>query len=219
MKKILAIIVIALLFVINIRADENYLVGITVGGLYNNVEVAGNNDFNPNHSGISYNIGWNIGTVFNKRINSSFSLETGLYYSRRGYDQEGRYLSYAEGYGNYLVNYTVINNYNYIDIPVKIKYSKTNLQPYFGWNSCILIGGESKMKNRNEVYGSSIAIYKIKQFSKDLNYGVLLGITYAFGKYFIDSSYYIGVSDSANENMSMNIYHRTLSFNVGMYLK
>ncbi len=154
------------------------------------------------------NVGFNVGVSVDIPILESFYLQSGLYYTVKGYKLE-------EEYGDEAV-YTEKANPSYLEIPILASYrynfsDRTQLQINFGPYVACGIAGKYKY-NDDDFDDGEIDYFDedVKRFDAGLAFGA--GMT--FGHFFVGLNYDLGLTNIAKDSEE-SLKNRCLSINVG----
>lgn len=120
-----------------------------------------------NGSGAKSKVGFIGGVEFSGQLSDVVSLSTGLIYSMEGAKAEG----------------DVKWNMNYLNVPF--------LANFYVWDALALKAGIQLGYNLS----SKIDGVDMKDYTKNTNFSIPVGVSYEFGQFVVDARYNIGVSE------------------------
>ncbi len=182
------------------RADQPVTFGIRGG-----VNFAKQSISSDGYSfSLKSNVGFNVGVSVDIPILESFYLQSGLYYTVKGYKLEGEDYEYEEAA-------TEKVNPSYLEIPILASYrynfsDRTQLQINFGPYVACGIAGKYKFGDEEVDYFDD----ENKRFDAGLAFGA--GMT--FGHIFVGLNYDLGLTNTLKDSEE-SFKNRCLSINVG----
>jgi hypothetical protein len=122
MKKTILILI---LFVLTLTTySQKQLVGMNGGVIFSNINT--NSDFFPEKT---FKTDWTSNINYERYFTEKISIETGIQYERKGFID---YFTYLDENGNEIKKEQIISQYEYISIPIGVKYSIGNKFKTFG---------------------------------------------------------------------------------------
>ena len=122
MKK--AVLISILVIITTLTYSQKQLVGINGGIIFSNIKM--NSDFFTERT---FKTDWTSNINYERFFTERISIETGLQYERKGFVD---YYTYIDNNGNKLKKEQLFQRYEYISIPISIKYSIGNKLKTYG---------------------------------------------------------------------------------------
>jgi hypothetical protein len=207
-----------LIFGINISPDLGYRelsIGnaIITSAKYDELRKS-SNDLTKSKFGITF--GMNMGHQFNERV----SLESGIYFSNKGFRINSLPVIYASGYD--AIDSKVIYNFNYLDLPLELNLLSGNGQTKFLFNPGVILNTIISANIKSipiEESGKfspikTDVVQDMRQFSFSIALG--LGLDHTINEnmgFRLKPTFRYGIS-SANDNL--NAIFRTHLYNFGL---
>lgn len=192
------------------KADRSVTFGVRVGMNSSNMNFSGEDD----SESADNKIGFNAGVSVDIPMLQSLYLQTGLYYTTKGYKIE-------ENDGDY--KYTTKATPSYLEIPVMASYRydfsdnaqlQVNFGPYFAYG----IGGKEKYERS---YKGEKKEEKEDLFGKDNEFkrfdaGLGIGAGFTYSKFFFGLNYQFGLANIAQDaEDGYSVKNRNLSISIG----
>lgn len=166
---------------------------------------------------------FHIGGVVEIEITEQFSIQPELLYSSQGSKSEYRYDDFGVTEGEYELKY------NYINIPLNLKYYPIeNLSIEAGPQVGFLLSAEgewseSEYDNDNNLIYSESGTDKLKEFSKEVDFGLNFGLGYKLDNGInFSARYYLGLSNFEDgfwfdTNDDGSLKHNVFQISVGYF--
>jgi opacity protein-like surface antigen len=200
MKKVLLIVVVTLLGLGNVSAQEVKLgakLGLNLSSLRSDM------DFDSK-------IGFNLGVFAEINLSDKLIFQPELLYSTQGASLEESFDSNS---------FKVTNSVDYLNIPLILKYGVTDkLFLEFGPQLGFLLSGKSKYE---ETYGGETEseTEDIKEFTNSIDFGLNFGVSFDIAEnIMIGARYNLGVSniideeDSGDEKLQNSVFSLSLGY-------
>ena len=218
MKK--TVLISILVLITTLTYSQKQLVGISGGIVFSNIKM--NSDFFTKRT---FKTDWASNINYERFFTERISIETGLQYERKGFID---YFSYLDENGNEIRKGQIISQYEYLSIPIGIKYSIGKKFKTFGEIGII----PSYFINGEVIYPDDIIIISPIPPLKDLVNRFDLGVFAGFGfSYQIFKKVELNVNGIFNHSFisitsekyfeKYKIYNYLYSVNIGLkyYLK
>lgn len=182
------------------RADQPVTFGIR-GGVNFAKQTASADGYSASAKS---NVGFNVGVSVDIPMLESLYLQTGLYYTVKGYKLDVEDYEYEEVY-------TEKTNPSYLEIPILASYrynfsDRTQLQINFGPYVACGIAGKYKYDGEEEDFFGDA--------NKRFDAGLAFGAGMTFGHFFVGLNYDLGLTNTLKDS-DASFKNRSLSINVG----